>query len=182
MKFTEANADLFEKYDEAMTAAKEQQHTPRTLVVIAHCVSRDFVMGKGVATEFRYRYGRVNALIAQQAPVGGVAHLDDRVFYLVTKKRFTQKPSLIALRSSLRALAAKLREIQTDADKRRKDNNKSQKTKIHLFMPRIGCGLDSKLNWERDVRPMLTGTMIDVQMGTQCMLRNVCDEITICHI
>lgn len=175
MKFTECTQDLFEMYDEAVaTAAAATTTTSTVVVVIAHCVSRDFVMGKGVATEFRYRFGRVNALIAQQVPVGGVAQLDDRVFYLVIKKRFTQKPTLCALRSSLRALAAKLRGL--------KESNKLQKTKIHLFMPRIGCGVDSKLNWERDVRPMLTGTMIDLQMATQFMLRNVCDEITICHI
>lgn len=177
MKFTEIEQDLFEKYDEAMAAAVAAAAGKEHIVVIAHCVSRDFVMGKGVAAEFRYRFGRVNALLAQQVPVGGVAHLDNCIFYLVTKKRFTQKPTLSALRSSLRALAAKLRELKAAAG-----DLKSQKTKIHLYMPRIGCGGIDNLNWERDVRPMLTGTMIDVQMGTQCMLRNVCDEIIICHI
>lgn len=67
---------------------------------ICHCVSEDMHMGAGIAKHFKKRYGRVAEIVAQNAKVGGCAHIqtDDNcwVYYLVTKVRTNQAfvPSL----------------------------------------------------------------------------------------
>lgn len=118
-------------------------------VSLAHCVSTDMQMSKGIAKIFRDRYNRVDELIAQstnrsflfrlrcldflEVPVGGCAYLvsnDQCIFYLVTKERYFHKPTMSSLESSLRAM-----------------RDLCLKNDIHrLAMPRIGCGLD-KLDW-----------------------------------
>jgi O-acetyl-ADP-ribose deacetylase (regulator of RNase III) len=100
---------------------------------LAHCVSEDFHMGKGIATEFKKRFGGVKELLDQNVRTGGCAHLkaDDRfVFYLVTKKYYNYKPYYYCLENSLKAML-----------KLCADNNVKQ-----LAMPMIGAGLD-KLEW-----------------------------------
>lgn len=67
--------------------------------------------------------------------IGGCAHLvsDDRcVFYLVTKEKYSHKPTISSLEASLRAM----RDLCLE-------NNVHQ-----LAMPRIGCGLD-RLDWNQ---------------------------------
>ena len=44
---------------------------------LAHCVSRDLHMGKGIAVGFRKLFGRVDELEAQEKKVGEVAALDE---------------------------------------------------------------------------------------------------------
>lgn len=56
---------------------------------LAHCVSEDFAMSKGVAVGFRDSFGGVDDLLSQNVQAGGLGVLsrDDRwVFYLVTKE------------------------------------------------------------------------------------------------
>jgi hypothetical protein len=53
---------------------------------LAHCVSEDLHMGKGIATLFKKQFGRVDELKSQGIKVGGVATLrvDNRyIYYLV---------------------------------------------------------------------------------------------------
>lgn len=106
---------------------------------LAHCVSRDFNMGAGVAVGFRQRFGGVECLKQQKPSVGGLAWLLDInverkdariIFYLVTKEHYYGKPTYDTLESSLRAMREQClaRNIKT------------------IAMPRIGCGLD-KLEW-----------------------------------
>ncbi len=57
---------------------------------LAHCVSVDMAMGKGIAVEFKKRFGGVEELKKQQKKIGACALLqrDKRfVYYLVTKVR-----------------------------------------------------------------------------------------------
>ena len=115
----EINGDLFSDKDENLV----------------HCVSRDLVMGAGIAVEFRRRFGRVNELKAQDANVGEMAVLrhDNRfIFYLVTKDRYWGKPTYTTLRSSLLKLKNYCLENQITS----------------LSMPRIACGLD-RLSWPK---------------------------------
>ena len=86
---------------------------------LAHCVSTDFVMGAGIATVFKTKYGRVGDLLAQKVGIGEVATLLDKhatppppllgkhppIFYLVTKEKYWHKPTLKAMEQSLTALA-----------------------------------------------------------------------------
>jgi len=107
---------------------------------LAHSVSEDLVMGKGIALDFRTRFGGVDDLTAQKIPIGGVGVLERNsnvpnrgstvIYYLVTKKQFWGKPTLRTLESSLVAMREDClaRGIRT------------------IAMPRIGCGLD-RLRW-----------------------------------
>lgn len=70
---------------------------------LAHCVSEDLNMGAGIAKEFESRFGSVLSLFDQKKKPGQVAILDRQpiIFYLVTKKRYWQKPHIDTLRDSL---------------------------------------------------------------------------------
>lgn len=68
-----------------------------------------------------------------EVPVGGCAYLrvdDGYIFYLITKQKYSHKPTMSSLESSLRAM----RDLCVQHGVRQ------------LAMPRIGCGLD-RLNW-----------------------------------
>ncbi|CAF1278841.1 unnamed protein product [Adineta steineri] len=104
-------------------------------VSLAHCVSQDMSMSKGIATLFRNKFGQINELKNQNVSVGGCAYIisnDRHIFYLVTKEKYFYKPTMKTLESSLRTM-----------------RDLCIKNNIHhLAMPRIGCGLD-KLNWDQ---------------------------------
>lgn len=75
---------------------------------LAHCVSRDLHMGKGIAAIFKERFGQVESLLSQKKTVGKVACVTSEkrsVYYLVTKERYYQKPSYETLKLALVALA-----------------------------------------------------------------------------
>lgn len=115
--------DLFSSTDEAM----------------AHCVSRDFAMGAGVAKGFRAKFGRVEELKAQNPKIGGMAFIDvwnkkrmgtQTIFYMVTKNKYFEKPTLKTVKKSLEAT----RDAMMDMGLR------------SLSMPMIAAGLD-QLSW-----------------------------------
>ena len=100
---------------------------------MAHCVSKCFAMSRGIAVEFKRRWGRVDELHAQKPEIGGIAVLSDSnrfIYYLVTKERYFNKPTYESLKSSLEAM--------------RKHALQHKQTNINI--PRIGCGLD-RLKW-----------------------------------
>jgi O-acetyl-ADP-ribose deacetylase (regulator of RNase III) len=101
---------------------------------LAHCVSADMAMGKGIAVHFKKKFGRVDELKAQKVPVGRCAVLANingsYVFYLITKERYFQKPTMRSMRSALEHLAQLCTKFKIQ----------------ELAMPRIGCGLDG-LEW-----------------------------------
>ncbi|RNA12503.1 O-acetyl-ADP-ribose deacetylase 1 [Brachionus plicatilis] len=103
-------------------------------VSLAHCVSEDFKMGKGIAKEFKKRFGSVDQLIGQRVKTGGCAFikLDSRyIFYLVTKKLFYFKPSYSSVEKSLKELSNLCLRLNV----------------TKLAMPMIGSGLD-QLEWD----------------------------------
>lgn len=108
---------------------------------LAHCVAEDMRMGRGIAYMFRIQYNNVNKLLEQRKRTGEVAVLqienDRYVYYLVTKDKSYNRPTLSALESSLTAM--------------RKHAEKHTVKKI--AMPRIGCGLD-RLMWQ-SVKPLI---------------------------
>lgn len=100
---------------------------------LVHCVSQDLRMGKGIALLFKSKFGKVDELKEQDKKIGQVAEIsiDDRkIFYLITKDKYYNKPTIVDLKLCLQELAIVCV----------KYNIKS------LSMPRIGCGLD-KLKW-----------------------------------
>jgi O-acetyl-ADP-ribose deacetylase (regulator of RNase III) len=102
-------------------------------MALAHCISADLAMGKGIAKTFKERFGGVDELRRQSLTVGQVGILlrDGRcIFYLVTKARYFHKPARADFTAALAALAAACRD----------------RAVARLAMPRIGCGLDG-LDW-----------------------------------
>merc|ERR1712173_453818 len=72
-----------------------------------HCISRDYRLGKGIAKQFRDKFGRIDELGESGARVGGLAVLKDGkryVYNLVTKEKYSDKPSYESLRKSLEAM------------------------------------------------------------------------------
>lgn len=102
---------------------------------LAHCVAEDFKMSKGIALEFRTRFGMVDELLAQRQRSGGLAVIEEGcrfVYYLVTKHKSSGKPTYYTLYSSLLNLREHI--ISNNVKK--------------LAIPLIGCGLD-KLEWTK---------------------------------
>ena len=96
---------------------------------MAHCVSQDLKMTRGIAHKFRTVFGCVGDLYSQSPRVGGVVYLKRRsnfIYYIVTKEFFYQKPQLndyFAAIHSLRDLIL--------------SHNVTE-----LAIPQLGCGLD----------------------------------------
>ncbi|XP_063404826.1 ADP-ribose glycohydrolase OARD1-like isoform X1 [Mytilus trossulus] len=102
---------------------------------LAHCVSEDLRMGKGIAVLFKKKFGGVGELMSQGKKTGKVAVKIKKnrfIFYLITKPKGPGKPSYASMGSCLK-----------DLKKQCIENN------IHnLSMPKIGCGLD-RLDWDK---------------------------------
>lgn len=115
--------DLFNSTDEAL----------------AHCVSKDLAMGAGIAKEFRKRFGKVEFLRQQQCNVGDVAYMDSwnkkakttqTLFYMVTKEKYYQKPTIRTVSKALQRLRYLIIEMGITT----------------LSMPMISTGLD-QMSW-----------------------------------
>ena len=107
---------------------------------LAHCISADFAMGKGIVLEFNKRFDMKRQLRQKypgylagyrQNPAGGDCILEGRVLNLVTKERYFHKPTL----STMEAALQKMRELCQEEGIAR------------IPMPAIGAGLD-RLPWE----------------------------------
>ena len=101
---------------------------------LAHCISRDAKMGRGIAVQFRRRFGR-GEILELDVGVGGVAVLrrGDRFIYnLVTKEHASGKPTYENIRRSLTAMK----------------EHALQHNFVNISMPRIACGLD-EMQWSR---------------------------------
>ena len=106
---------------------------------LAHCISADFAMGKGIVVEFNKRFDMKNRL-RQKYPdylrqykanaAGGDCILEQNVLNLITKERYYQKPTIHTMTAALE----KMKEIC----------QRENITKV--AMPTIGAGLD-RLNW-----------------------------------
>lgn len=108
---------------------------------LAHCISADFGMGRGIAIEFNNRFDMKRKII-KMYPKGfrdcdGCLEsmgcvLIDRVLNLITKRQYFEKPTYRSIEGALYFM----RELC-------KENNIKK-----VAMPLIGCGLD-KLDWDR---------------------------------
>lgn len=139
MTFTQQQGDLFELADE---------------YYLAHCISSDFALGKGIAVEFVKRYDMKrklkerypNGAVNEQGEWLNICILEGKVFNLVTKQKYWQKPTYATLHGALIDM--------------RKQAVTMKITKI--AMPRIGCGLD-KLSWEK-VMQIINDVFIDTDI------------------
>ena len=118
-------------------------------VSLAHCVSRDLKLGKGIAKLFRQKFGRMKELEEANAQIGDIAILKvgtRYVYNLVTKDRFYEKPTY----DNLKLCLEKMRDYALE------HNVKA------INMPKIGCGLD-KLNWDV-VRTMIKNVFLETDI------------------
>lgn len=118
---------------------------------LAHCISRDAVMGAGIAKEFVKRFPELKQLregLKNHQIEAGCTRVG-RVLNLVTKEFYYNKPSYKSLRYSLECMR---RIIESNGIKK-------------LAMPRIGCGLD-RLEWSK-VKPIIEEVFedCDVKIG-----------------
>ena len=107
---------------------------------LAHCVSADLKMGKGIAVQFKRRFGQLKELSEQNQGVGGCAWIKVQeriIFYLVTKSKYWHKPSEDSIRAALKSM--------------RHIAEREEVTEIS--MPKIACGLDQK-KWQ-DIYPLI---------------------------
>ena len=107
---------------------------------LAHCISADFGMGKGIVVEFNKQFDMKNKLQNKYPDFvneyhhnryNGTAIIEGRVINLITKERYWQKPTYKSMR---KALCAALARLPKDCKK--------------IAMPVIGCGLD-RLDWDK---------------------------------
>lgn len=116
---------------------------------LAHCVSADLRMGKGIAVSFKNKFGGIPELKEQNQKTGGCAVLkrDSRyIYYLVTKDKYFLKPTYKTLQQSLETMK----------------NHCIQREVSKISMPKIGCGLD-KLQWDR-VKDIIEETFSDAKI------------------
>lgn len=104
---------------------------------LAHCISADFAMGKGIVLEFNKRFDMKNKLkkiypnYSFNKNVQYDCILVGRVFNLITKEKYFHKPTYNSMRGALEVM----KQICI-------------KKEVHkIAMPLIGCGLD-RLKWE----------------------------------
>lgn len=121
--------------------------------MLAHCVSADYVLGAGIARQFRRRFdmarklkitgtcgswdGSGRCIVINMTKTGQMTTPSQgvlRVANLITKRFFFDKPTLSTIHDALENLREKL---QTEPE--------YQNIK-RLGMPRIACGLDGQ-NW-----------------------------------
>ena len=117
MKYSEITQDLF-TVDESY--------------YLAHCISSDCAMGAGIATEFQRRFKLREKLLRydENTRKHPTALIEGKVFNLITKKRYWNKPTLESLHKSLEVMKRIM----------------EHKGITKVAMPQIGAGLD-RLNW-----------------------------------
>lgn len=143
MKYTETKGDLF--------SAPSDYY-------LAHCISADFGMGKGIVVEFNKRFDMKNKLkryhphylayYDSQVKLGieGTCLIEGRVLNLITKRNYWLKPTY---KSMAQALADMRTIVLTHHIKK-------------IAMPVIGCGLD-RLNWDK-VSTIIKDTFNDLDV------------------
>ena len=108
---------------------------------LAHCISADFGMGKGIVVEFNKRFDMKNKLQEKYPDYVNTWHkykyngdciLEGRVLNLITKERYFHRPTYESIRTALSEMQAVC--WFNDIKK--------------VAMPIIGCGLD-RLEWSK---------------------------------
>jgi O-acetyl-ADP-ribose deacetylase (regulator of RNase III) len=127
---------------------------------LGHCISADVQMGAGIAYDFKCEFGGVQELFMQRILPGGVAVLERKVekegleqvryiYNLVTKTRYSDKPTLETLRASLEAM--KRHALKWDVPE--------------ICLPKIGTGLD--MLWWNEVYQAIHETFV----GTNILIK-----------
>jgi hypothetical protein len=113
---------------------------------LAHCISSDYAFGAGIAVEFAKRFK-----LKQNLKIKGTGIYPDciqvgKVFNLVTKNKYWNKPTYKSLEESL----ILMKDIICERDVK------------YLAIPKIGCGLD-RLSWGK-VREIIQEVFKDIDI------------------
>ncbi len=121
---------------------------------LAHCISRDAKMGAGIAVQFVRNFPCLTTLRNRtNCYYTGSCVKMGRVFNLITKDKYYNKPTYLTLESSLISMKHHIERYQIK----------------YLAMPKIGCGLD-RLEWE-EVRKIIINLYEDIDI-----------EIRVCYL
>lgn len=137
MTFEELNLDLFDY------VPSDQNF------YYAHCISRDFALGAGIAKTFRKKFA-----LTKPTLTAGLVHnvsIVSNVFNLITKSHYWEKPTYQSLESSLKEMKSLILTL-----------NGNNTNNITLVMPKIGCGLD-RLSWH-NVKKMIKEIFEDTDL------------------
>lgn len=134
--YVEKQCDLFEDYGE------------REDVYFAHCISADCVMGAGIAVQFvdwfKKEYDlNLRSLCSCSCVNEGTCIETGKLFNLVTKEHYWDKPTYSSLERALKCMA---KTYMQNYIINSMDGTEAETTTI--VMPRIGCGLD-QLEWTK---------------------------------
>jgi hypothetical protein len=100
---------------------------------LAHCISADCALGAGIAVEFERRFQLREKLLKHDSiPECPNCILIDKVFNLITKKRYYNKPTYESLGFAIESMKQQIIKLDIQA----------------IAMPKIGCGLDG-LEWKK---------------------------------
>lgn len=140
MNYTERTQDLF--------ALPKDYH-------LAHCISADAKLGAGIAVQFKRHFNlrQLTTLAKQRRLYVGSCCQIDRVYNLITKPNYWNKPTYDTLRRSLEHM--KNMAVKHDVTK--------------IGMPAIGAGLD-RLDWDQNrtiIKDIFKDTNIEI---TVCFL------------
>jgi O-acetyl-ADP-ribose deacetylase (regulator of RNase III) len=122
---------------------------------LAHCISADFGMGKGIAVEFNKHFDMKHNLQTKYPDYINEWHkhrylgkciVEGRVLNLVTKERYFHKPTYESMANALYEMMSMC--VTNGITK--------------VAMPIIGCGLD-RLKWDR-VSEMIQEIFFDIDI------------------
>lgn len=118
---------------------------------LAHCISADCKMGKGIALTFRNRYPNMPDELKKYNPQVGDTilslQIDRKIFNMITKQKYNGKPTDKTMNTALESLKV----------------SAQQSGVTHLAIPLIGCGLD-RLDWS-EVKKQIHQTFQDTDIN-----------------
>lgn len=123
--------------------------------IIAHCISADGKMSRGVAKQIKQRYPRHKLERVGTSRVGDVTiqyHPDRVIMHLITKARYYDKPTISSLSSCIRKMK----------------NLAQENGFTDIAVPRLGCGLDGMV-WSqvrKELEKAFQGTPIMIHVYT----------------
>ena len=134
--YEERQCDLFKEYGD------------RDDVYFAHYISADCVMGAGIVVQFvdwfKKKYDlNLRYLCSLRGANKGACIETGRLFNLVTKEHYWDKPTYSSLERALKCMTKTYMQNYTINSM---DGTEAETTTI--VMPRIGCGLD-QLEWKK---------------------------------
>lgn len=82
---------------------------------LAHCVTEDFNNAFGMTADFKFKFGHIGALMdlnLHVSDVGHIFHNEQHVFYLIVKRKMSQKSLLCSLEIALYNLRKKMNDLK----------------------------------------------------------------------